>query len=369
MTDGYVYEKIYEQPQQGSMHQRRHDPPQAQPLSLQLAPYYEAQDSSSQAIDSNVLPSVEGTQAPFSEIGRSRAPRSNNQMGQAVEHRERQNQPKLQTRNVTVIDLDGADARFAKQHGIQGPGSRRLVDDFDEHRRLSVRAGLPEHGARPALEFRRQRTEIIDLSSPKYVREALHNPRMLNERSIGDNARAGEVEGSRSYARSAHSVAEGPAPISRPRYVYGTGPTHHEQDVRFGSSPRVNRGDHDSHGALRAYLPDADYHLEAPALRSADFGERRTATYREILMPALRATAYDGDRAPFSMDYVPVTTNQPQSPLSPAHRVPQQPPQVIYVDSSPRGPQHERYDPRQHAYLPPDAGRSNPLLSSRLTQA
>jgi hypothetical protein len=273
--DGYLYEKIYEQPPQGSIHQRRHDAPQAQSPSPQHAPYYEAQDSRAQAINTRVLPSIEGNPVSFSESGRSRAPRNNHRMDQAAEYPERQPQSMLQTRNVPVIDLDdGADARFLQRGRIEEPsGTRRLVSDLDDQRRLSARTALPEHHARSTLEPLRQRPEIIDLSSPRYVREPLHSPRMVIERRTDD-----------------------------------------------------------------------EYHPEDPAIRS-NFA-RRPPPYRNVLMPALRPTAYDVDRATYSREYISVTTSQPQLPLSAAQRDLQQAQQqpVIYVDSSPRGPHHDRYD-------------------------
>jgi hypothetical protein len=273
--DGYLYEKIYEQSPQGSIHQRRHDAPQAQPPSPQQAPYYEVQDSRAQAINSRVVPSIEGNPVSFSESGMSRAPRNNSRMDQPPEYLERQPQSMLQTRNVPVIDLDdGADARFLRRRRIEEPsGTRRLVSHLDDHRRLSARTSLPEHHARPVFEPLPQRPEIIDLSSPKYVRESLHSSRMVTD-----------------------------------------------------------------------HRTDNEYHPEDPPIRS-DFA-RRPPAYRNVLMPALQPTAYDGDHAAYSREYIPVTTSQSQLPFSAAQRDLQQaqPQPVIYVDSSPRGPHHDRYD-------------------------
>lgn len=355
-VDGHLYERIYTQPPQALIPERRHEIHQAyvssQPPSPRHAPLHQGYDSRAQAISSHVLPSIEDTQPLSPNDGRSRAPQHDYRTDRSLHHLDDYAQTSARPRNVQVIDLtEGSNTQISKRRRVEEPVSaRRHVD----HRRISSQTRPRDDYGRPAREPPQYGPEIIDLSGPRFVRDALaDSPRMVADRQPIE-LRMDGGHGIRSDARAFRPLAEASHNAPANRYAYGPDPVHDRtRSDGFPLSPRVRHPGQINFGTERQYVqqPEAGYRPEDPAIRSEHLVTRNPA----------RVPVYDGGGVSYSREYLPVIRNHA---LMPDVMAQQHQPNLV---NQPRGPQHDRYDIRRNRYQLPDAGRPLPWYSSQLT--
>ena len=360
-ADGHLYERIYTQSLPGPVPQRRNEGPQtyvsSRPPSPRHAPLFEEQDLRVQPISPNIIPSIEDNQLR-QEAGRSRAPRMDSHQDHPLARHEIHPESVLRSRNVEVIDLtDVADAQSAKRFQVDEPfNAWRMVSDVQTRPR--------EGPIRQVYEPQHHRREIIDLSSPEYVRDpVLASPRMAQQRKRDDRVLVVDGQASRPDTHTVRSMARGPLNAPRNRYAYAA-EGYQTQEPRFASPPRFIREGRMSYGtqAQASLSPNAEYRPEDPAIRSEDFLGRRAANHRDVPISSVRVPAQDGDHAFYSREYTTVTRNEIAMTDAPIHRISQRQ-QSLYVDP----PQPGRYDSSRNRYEASDAGRPLPFLSSPLT--
>ena len=338
-SDGHLYERFYTQPTQASV-------PQAyvssRPPSPRHAPLHVGHDSRVQAVSTYILPSIEDNQPPSPVDGRSRALHHDYRMDQprwSDDHAQESSRP----RNVQVIDLTtGADAQIAKRRRLEEPQSVRRVVESNDKRRIAGEVATQEVYIRPTRDPQHPRREIIDLSSPIYIRETMP----ANSRMVPDSRQSGlrlGGETNRSDARSFRPLVEVPQNIPARRHTYGPDPVH-DQNLAGGfvSPSRVRREAQMPFAAERRYAqpPNEKYFLEDPV----------TDSERVITRTTARVPVYDNASIPYSRDYIPVTRNEVLMSNTSPHQH-----QPIYVN--PPGSQHDRYDFRRGRYHIQDAGR------------
>lgn len=325
----------------------------SQPPSPRHVPLHEGYDPRVQPINSHVLPSIEDNQPPSSGDSRSRVPQHDFRRA-PPRHFDGNPQSNARLRNVQVIDLtEGGDTPIINRHRVEEPLRARQVVDFNIPRRPPGQLVGQDGFDRPARELQYHGREIIDLSSPKYVRDPLPaSPRIVSDRRQVDSRTDGH--GIPSDARAFRPLVEVPHNIPTSRYAYGSDPAR-DQNLGSGFLPphRVQLEGRTSYGAQRRQVqpPGEKHRPEDPAIRSEHIVDRRAA----------RVPVYDGGSISYSREYIPVIRNDV---LMPDRAAQQHLP--IYADPA-RGPQHDRYGTRRNRCQLSDAGRLFSFHSSQLT--